>query len=423
MSGHSILTRPAGNQESSGAGVCSGGIFNFELPLRTVFDHSSDGVLLTTPDGTVFASNRAASEILGWSEAEICRLGRSGIVDKEDERIHQALAVRERKGIFEGDLIFRHKSGALVEVDVSSKIFPDIAGNEYTLTIFRLKGSRQIRSQKCTHEPFYGNSRSSRVGVAILAPDGLVKPQNDMFYSLLGLEKSSSSEPFPFLSVFASDDEYLEITKHIKSSSSPCFEVVAMVQRPQGEKVQARIIIKPVDANDKNGSFLVFLEDVNDNKSLDRCFTYGEGQFEKFAENIPAAVSIRDEHGQFLFVNKKWSDCFGSQDVCWELTNINELFPPDLSYFVAQTDRICLEQKKALEYVLAVRDRIGSLNHWRARKFPCVGHNGKTLVCVVATNITDQVESEKSLMQLRMKYDDLLNGLRKIYKRMQIKLV
>ena len=423
MRKRSMVGSLIGNSEFFIPGESSRLKFNFELPLKILFDHSSDGVFLTTKDGRVFVSNYAASEILGWSEEELCRLGCSDIIDQQDGRLNLALDIMMRKGTFEGVIFFKHKSGILVEVDVSSKIFRDLAGDKYTLTIFRQRASQQIRNEKSPHDPACGdsNSESSRVGVATLSRNGLIRPQNNFFYLLLGLEKSSGFASFPFRSVFASDDEHQEITKHIKSSvlSISGFEVDAIVKRGDGEKFQARIMVKPVDTTAKNGSFLVFLEDISDHKRSDPCFVYDETPFEKFVQNIPAAVSIRDRDGKLVLVNNKWLAHFGPHDVTWKGIKINKLFPSDLSYFIAQTDKICLEQETPLEYVVAVRDNLGVVNFWQTRKFPCSTPDGETLVCGMAININDQVKLEKALIHLRLKYDHLLKGLTNIYKRMQ----
>ena len=43
-----------------------------------------DAVLLTHPDGTIFYANSAAEDLFGYTQNEICRLVRSGIVDTTD---------------------------------------------------------------------------------------------------------------------------------------------------------------------------------------------------------------------------------------------------------------------------------------------------------------------------------------------------
>jgi PAS domain S-box-containing protein len=73
-----------------------------EERYRTLFVNSLDAVLLTAPDGSILAANDAACQILGRSEAEICQIGRGGVVDTSDPRLAAALAERARTGKFQG---------------------------------------------------------------------------------------------------------------------------------------------------------------------------------------------------------------------------------------------------------------------------------------------------------------------------------
>src|SRR5512133_2006657 len=62
--------------------------------FRAVFVDSLDGILFTDPDGAILAANRAACDILGRSEQEICAPGLAQVVDTSDPRLPAALAER-----------------------------------------------------------------------------------------------------------------------------------------------------------------------------------------------------------------------------------------------------------------------------------------------------------------------------------------
>jgi len=65
-----------------------------EDQFRSLFENSIDAVLLTTPDGTVMAANAEACRIFGHTEEEICRLGRTGLIDPTDSRLPALLQER-----------------------------------------------------------------------------------------------------------------------------------------------------------------------------------------------------------------------------------------------------------------------------------------------------------------------------------------
>lgn len=64
----------------------------------SLFENSMVGVMLTAPDGRIFAANQAACEMLGRSEEEICALGREGVVDTTDPNLAPSLAERQETG-------------------------------------------------------------------------------------------------------------------------------------------------------------------------------------------------------------------------------------------------------------------------------------------------------------------------------------
>ena len=55
-----------------------------ERKFRALFENSPDAFLLTTPDGSILAANPAACAMTGWTEEELCEMGRSDIMDAND---------------------------------------------------------------------------------------------------------------------------------------------------------------------------------------------------------------------------------------------------------------------------------------------------------------------------------------------------
>ena len=90
---------------------------------RLLFENSMDGILLTTPDGGVLAANAAACRIYGRSEEEICRVGRSGLVDLSDPRVQLAMEERERTGKFNTEFFSLRGDGSRFPSEVSSTVF------------------------------------------------------------------------------------------------------------------------------------------------------------------------------------------------------------------------------------------------------------------------------------------------------------
>lgn len=108
-----------------------------EAKYRAFFEYSMDGIFLSSPDGSILSANPAACAMFGWTEAEIVKLGRTGLIDPTDERIHELLSMRRKAGYLYSELRFLRKDGSTFPGEFSSAIFKDAYGRERTSLIIR----------------------------------------------------------------------------------------------------------------------------------------------------------------------------------------------------------------------------------------------------------------------------------------------
>lgn len=112
---------------------------------EAIFQHSVDGILFTAPDGRVLAANPAACHILGRSEEEICRAGRSELL-VDDPRSRAAIAQRAIMGGARAELEMRRGNGEAFIADVASTIFTTGDGELRAAVMFR-DVSERVRSR------------------------------------------------------------------------------------------------------------------------------------------------------------------------------------------------------------------------------------------------------------------------------------
>jgi PAS domain S-box-containing protein len=110
---------------------------NSETRYRLLFEHSMDGILLTTPDGRIFDANPGACSILGRTREEILSSRREDLVDATDANLARLVEERRRTGKAQGELIARRADGTTFPMEVSSVVFPDREGNEFTCMMIR----------------------------------------------------------------------------------------------------------------------------------------------------------------------------------------------------------------------------------------------------------------------------------------------
>ena len=112
-----------------------------------VVENSMDAIMLTTPDGRILSANQAACDLYQITEEELIARGRSAVVDLEDTRLAEALAERARTGKFRGELNQKKKDGSVFPAEISSAVFRDANGLEFTSMIVRdLTEQKQIEA-------------------------------------------------------------------------------------------------------------------------------------------------------------------------------------------------------------------------------------------------------------------------------------
>ena len=137
---------------------------------EAIFGQSVDGILFTAPDGRVLAANPSACRILGRTEAEICRVGRAGLL-VDDARTRAAIVRRALAGTERAYLPMRRGNGEIFTADLSSTIFTTEDGELRASVIFR-DVSERVRAQNELEKQYHHLELLHRVTTAINeAPD------------------------------------------------------------------------------------------------------------------------------------------------------------------------------------------------------------------------------------------------------------
>jgi len=124
-------------RDTTRRGMMETALRDSEERWRLIYERSSEGIVLSRPDGTYVAANRAACEILEMTEAELVGLGRSLIAKPSQENLHTLIAQRSREGVARGELRLRRKDGTIVEAEGSSSLIQLSDGQPRVVTIFR----------------------------------------------------------------------------------------------------------------------------------------------------------------------------------------------------------------------------------------------------------------------------------------------
>lgn len=155
---------------------------------RLLVENMMDGVLLTSPDGKVYAANKAAQLLFGMTEDEICQAGRAFLVDQDDVRLQVLMQIRKETGSARGGLRFRRKSGGTFEAEVSSTLFQDDDGNARTCMILRDITDKTWAEENLQKELLRRRivMNISNDGIAVFDKDHRIIECNNKFAEMIG---------------------------------------------------------------------------------------------------------------------------------------------------------------------------------------------------------------------------------------------
>lgn len=103
----------------------------------SIFEHSLDAILLASPDGRIHHVNPATCAMFQWTEEELCKLGRDGILSRNNPNFEELLKEREQTGKVRGELTFVRRDGSEFPGEFTSVIFRDENDYRWTSTIIR----------------------------------------------------------------------------------------------------------------------------------------------------------------------------------------------------------------------------------------------------------------------------------------------
>jgi PAS domain S-box-containing protein len=134
--GSSVLKKKLHDEQKSRV-ITEHSLLESEEKYRLILENSLDAILLTTPDGPILSANQAACKMFQRTEEEICRLGRTALIDITDPDLQKLFEERKRTGKAQGELMMIKKDGTKFPVELSSAIFTDRHGQIRTSMIIR----------------------------------------------------------------------------------------------------------------------------------------------------------------------------------------------------------------------------------------------------------------------------------------------
>jgi PAS domain S-box-containing protein len=278
--------------------------------FRMLFENSFDAVLLISPDGKIFSANPAACRMFGWSEAELCRLGREGIMDKSDRRYLDAPDLRSSTGHFEGEINYIRKNGEVFPCEISSVMFTGQNDERRSAVIARDISQRKRAETVLLESEAQYRQLAENINEVLILRDTRTKRViyvNPAYEKVMGRSSRSALENSSDAFEAVHPDDLARVEKAFRDGDEGrTVEVEYRLLRPDGSIRWLRVHTYPLF--DENGAVfrsINLAEDFTERKNIEEALKLSEEKFNRAFLISPDAITItRASDGLVVEVNE-----------------------------------------------------------------------------------------------------------------------
>ena len=371
---------------------------------RLLFEHSMEAVFLTAPDGTIFAANPAACNLFGWTEEEICLLGRSGLVDSASPQLGQLLAERSSVSEIRGELIYVRSDGSHFPGEVSSSQFTDEYGNVRTVLIVRDLTEQKQTELKLSEseERFRGAFETAALGMALVSLDGKFIKVNNALCAMLGYEIAELLDT-DFRTISHPEDlpADLNYLHQMLEGQIGSFHMEKRYFHKNGSIVWILLSVSIVRTSEGVPiHFVALIQNITERKLAEQTLQKSEANLQAMLDNSPYLTWLKDNEGRYIKINKVFADYIKLENASQAIGKTDlDLNPKDLAEKYRADDLEVMTSRKQKHVEEPAFD--GKEIHWiETYKTPVIDAQGHVLGTVgFAQDITERklIEAELHL--------------------------
>lgn len=371
-----------------------------DIRYRALFENSLDGVLLTTPEGSILAANPEAQRIFGYSEAALRRASRDSLIDPDDPGLAAALEERKRTGYFRGELTLVRQDGSRLPAEISSRIFLDSDGQPVTSMVVRDITERQRAAASL--ELWASAFRHAGFGLAIAdARSNTFIAVNPVFAAERGYRPEELVGK-PIMTVYPAD-QIDTVVRHIRdadTSSHGIFESEHVCK--DGRRFPVLMDVTSVKGADgAPQTRIAYALDITGKKRAEAELRAAQDRLRAVIDTIPDLIWLKDVDGRYLACNRRFEHLYGASEAEILGKTDYDFAPRELADFFRAHDRAAMEAGQPTENeeeLVFAND--GHREMLLTVKTPFRDSNGRLVgVLGIAHDITARKATEEELRQ------------------------
>ncbi len=389
-----------------------------QLYYKALINTSRTAIFFSMSDGTILEANPSATEMFGYTEAEFQSIGRDSIFDIADPGFQQALVERKTKGQVTTEITGIKKNGQRFPVEVSSSIFVDANGKEYTCTILNDISERKRNERDI-------NLMINNTDEAFILVDGTLKVISfnqkfqELYRQFFGIDVQKEASILDYAQferkslvrqiydrVLQGDAEHAEIKVPVTGHDTKTFLINYKPARDEQKRIVG-VFVTVRDISDER-EWNTKLTELN--KQLQQRSSF----IESILEYLPIGVAVnRIDNGKATLLNKQFSRIYGWPEE--DLSDVDTFFRcvyPDEKYRAEMVARISADiASKDVNRMqwsgITIATKEGGQRVINAKNIPLYDQN---LMISTVIDITKESVQAAEIKKTKANQEALING-------------
>jgi PAS domain S-box-containing protein len=324
-----VIIRPEGLNEWNLAGVIVDVTkrHEAEAKYRSIFEHSREGILLTTPGGRVLAANPALARILGYESVDsFMREETSGVKSRYADIRKRAEMVRllqESGKVVDFEARMRRKDGTLIWALLNIQVVQDKQGEQhYEGTLEDVTERKRAQDALAESERKYRELVEHANSIILRwTRGGVITFLNEFGQEFFGYTEKEILGRHVVGTIISSESETTsrdlrQLMDQIGTHSEMFAQTVYENTRRNGERVWVTWTNKPVlDEHGQTREILSIGFDITERRRAEEALRHEQALFNSLTSTIPDHIYFKDRQSRFIRINGAMARSFELRDV------------------------------------------------------------------------------------------------------------